>query len=563
MKTHFLFYALILLFSLSASAQTIKVLFTTDVHGALFPYNYVTGAPADNSMAKICTFVDSVRTTDKNVILLDGGDMLQGTPVVYYYNFVDTASMHILPRIYNYMKYDAVCIGNHDIEAGHKVYDKVVRQLDAPVLGANVVKNDGTPYFKPYTIVERAGKRIAIIGLLTPYIPHWLTENFWSGMQFDDMVESAKYWVKEVREKEHPDCVIGLFHSGFDYTYGGFNIDTYKNENATQIVALRVAGFDLILNGHDHQLFNERVTDPEGHSVAMLDAGTACKNIGLATITFKDGERPECACELISVKNKRPSEKYIEEFKVQQAAVYAYSKKVVGQLKHEMPTYESLFGPSALSELVHRTMLKYTGAQISITAPLLVNVVIPKGELTVGGMFNIYRYDNILTTMQLTGQELKDLLEYSYDMWVSNPSETGHILKLNKRNRLAEKYYNLDAAAGICYTVNPYKPKGSRVEITTLEDGTPFDLKKTYSVAVNGYRANGGGGHLEEGSGIPHEQLKNRITNYIEQDLRGLIMKDLMSESKKIDIKPRNNWRFVPEKDVDQYIKADRKLFEK
>ncbi|MBE6340568.1 MAG: bifunctional metallophosphatase/5'-nucleotidase [Bacteroidales bacterium] len=561
MKTHFLFYALLIFASLSASAQTIKVLFTTDVHGALFPYNYVSGTESDNSMAKIFTFVDSVRTVDPNVILLDGGDMLQGSPVVYYYNNVDTASMNIVPRIYNYMKYDAVCIGNHDIEAGHKVYDKVVSQFEAPVLGANAVKSDGTPYFKPYTIVERAGKRIAVIGLVTPYIPHWLTENFWSGMEFTDMVESAKFWVKEVREKEKPDCIIGLFHSGFDYTYGGFDIDTYKNENASQIVALRVAGFDLVLCGHDHKLYNEVVTDPEGHKVHVLDAGTACRNIGQATITFNGNERPSCSCELISVKNKRPSEKYCQEFKVQQTAVYAYSKKVVGKLQNDIRTYESLFGPSALSEIVHSTMLKATGAQISITAPLLVNVTIPKGELTVGGMFNIYRYENILTTMSLTGLELKKLLEYSYDMWVSNPDKTGHILRLNKRNRLEHKYYNLDSAAGIRYTVDPYKPVGSRVEILSLEDGTPFDLNKTYSVAVNGYRANGGGGHFDEGVGLTMEQTKARITNYIEEDLRGLIMKELMKQGT-IDIKPRNNWNFVPSDKVSKYIEADKKLFE-
>ena len=562
MKAHFLPILCCLILSLSANAQIVKVLFTSDVHGALFPYNYVDNTHSENSMAKVSTFVDSVRAANKHVILLDGGDVLQGSPSVYYYNFIDTISTHIIPHIYNYLKYDALCIGNHDIETGHKVYDRVIRQLKSPVLGANAVKSDGTPYFKPYTIINKGGKRIAIIGLITPHIPHWLTENLWSGMAFEDMVVSAAHWMKVVRETEHPDYVIGLFHSGFDYTYGGVNIDTYKNENASQIVAMRVAGFDLILCGHDHQLHNEKVTDPNGNIVPILDSGTGAKNIGQVTITFNGTARPETKVELASVVNKRESDRYLLEFKKEQTEINHYAKTIVGHLENDIVTHESLFGPSELSDIVHNTMLKHTGATISITAPLLINVTIPKGELSIGGMFNIYRYENILTAMSLTGKEIKDYLEYSYDLWISNPDSTGHLLLLTKRKRLASRYYNLDAAAGIRYTVNPYEKKGNRVNISTLEDGTPFDLDKTYTVAVNSYRANGGGGHLERGLGIPHDKIKERITKVIESDIRGLIINDFLEQKGKINIKHHDNWKFVPEENVEPYLNADKKLFE-
>lgn len=551
----------------AATAQTISVIYTTDVHGALFNYDFVRDTIAPYSLSNVYTYVSAVRDTSKNVILLDNGDFLQGTPAVYYYNNVDTAGQNVTSRVFNYMKYDAVGVGNHDIEARHRVYDKVKQELNMPLVSANIKDVDkNAPYFTPYVMLERGGKRVAVIGLTTPYIPHWLDESFWSGMYFEDMVESAQYWVKKVKESEKPDVIIGLFHSGYDYTYGNQDAQTYKNENASVLVAERVEGFDAILVGHDHKLYNKEVVSPSGKKVPVLDAGTAARNAGLLTITFDKSGAPKCKTSLIAMKSFEPSADYDKAFIPQQMAVRAYTRKVIANLTDPVPAYESLGGSSAFVDIVHQTMLKHTGADISMSAPLLINATLPQGDITVGRMFSLYKYENTLCMLRMTGKEIKDYLEYSYDRWIQNPATSGHVLLLNKFGRLVNNYYNLDSAAGIIYTVDVTAEKGKRIKIISMADGRKFDKRKTYKVALNSYRANGGGGLLEFGAGIAFHDIKSRIISTYDSDLRGLIIEDFAKEYKSgesMTLKPLGQWRFVPEDKIAEQLGKDLDLFKR
>ncbi|MCR5244784.1 MAG: bifunctional metallophosphatase/5'-nucleotidase, partial [Bacteroidales bacterium] len=137
--------------------HTLTILTTDDVHGAWFDSTYV-GEGTKPSLFAVKYVIDSVRNADgpENVLLLDAGDCLQGDNATYYYNFVDTLSPHPFPRLMAYMGYDAVVVGNHDIEAGHKVYDRVARDLGAegiPFLAGNVVReDDGSLYFPLYKV---------------------------------------------------------------------------------------------------------------------------------------------------------------------------------------------------------------------------------------------------------------------------------------------------------------------------------------------------------------------------------------------------------------------------
>lgn len=535
----------------SAWAQTVTVLYTTDIHGQVFDYDYVRQEECNFGLHKASTYIKSVRDTTKNVILLDNGDFLQGTPVTYFYNSVDTGSINVMARIFNYLKYDAVNIGNHDIETQHKVYDKIVKEIDCPVLGANVTNTvTKEPYFQPYVMLERAGKRIAVIGLTTPYVPHWLPEHYWSNMEFEDMIKSAEKWVRHVKKNEKPDAIIGLFHSGYDYNYGNQEEETEKNENASVLVAQRVEGFDAILIGHDHKLHNNKVKSPDGRMVPILDVGSNCRYLGVLTINFDKEGKPTCETRMIATANLANDSEYDQTFKPQSLAVKAYTRKVIGKLEKDVHSYESLAGSSAFVDMVHRTMLKHTGADISMSAPLLIDATLPAGDITVGRMFSLYRYENTLCVLRLTGREIKDYLEYNYDQWIQSPEKNdGHVLKTQRAGRMRSNYYGLDSAAGIIYEVDVTKAKGDRVHILSMADGTPFNQKKTYRVALNSYRANGGGGHLEFGAKIPFNKIKSRIVSHVDKDLRCLIIEDFaegLEKGESINAEPLNNWKFVP-----------------
>ena len=237
----------------------LKVIETTDVHGALLPYDFIKDRETETSLAQVYSLVEDERSVvGQEVLLLDNGDILQGQPIVYYSNFEAVNDTHITAKVMNYMGYDAGSVGNHDVEAGHDVYDKLVDEYDFPWLAANVIDTaSGKPYFKPYAVYEMNGAKIAVLGMCTPGVPTWLPENLWEGMEFRGMVETAREWVPRIVEEENPDLLIGLFHAGTDSTYSGYAETDGLNPNASLLVARDVPGFDLVLTGHDHQTHNE------------------------------------------------------------------------------------------------------------------------------------------------------------------------------------------------------------------------------------------------------------------------------------------------------------------
>jgi len=193
-------------FTYLLNAQTVKVKFieTSDVHGAILPYDLVNDTTSNSSLAQVLSYVNMQRSNEgQNVILLDNGDILQGDPLVYYYNYEDTTSTHIYADVMNYMGYDVGTVGNHDIETGHKVYDNFRKELNFPWLAANAIDlKTGEPYFDPYYVINNGGVKVAVLGLITPGIPQWLPENIRAGIEFEDMIVSAKKWIKIIKEKE-------------------------------------------------------------------------------------------------------------------------------------------------------------------------------------------------------------------------------------------------------------------------------------------------------------------------------------------------------------------------
>ncbi len=552
---------------------SLVIIETTDIHGSFFPYDFITDKAVDGSLAQVSTILAQERAkAGQQVIYLDNGDNLQGQPSVYYYNFEDMASKHLLTEIFSYLKPDATIMGNHDIEAGHPVYDKLAKELAVPMLAANAVRTDnGEPYFKPYTILDKGGVKVAVIGLVTPWIPNWLPSQFWSGMRFDGMVASAEKWMKIVRETEKPDVVIGLFHSGM-----GTGKAT-DGENASKLVALTVPGFDFIFVGHDHNKYNESVTGPDGRTVRIYGAQNACRSIaqvkvdltldkatGLYKIDKVDGAIKDIA-------GTPADPAFIAAFSKQFDAVKAYVSRPIGKMKGVISTRDSMFEDSAFVDLIHNIQLELTSdesfglnrAEISFAAPLSADAQIPTsvdGTLYVRDMFNLYKYENFLYTMNMTGKQIKDFIEFSYAGWFDTmKSDADHLIKFAKNadgtlkltNGLAEqatRYYNYDSAAGIDYIVDVSKPAGSRVTILGMSKGGAFDLNKTYSVAINSYRAQGGGAHLTTGAGMNAADVQSMkfVTSATIKDLRYYIMKWIEKQTAVLEPAPIGNWTVIP-----------------
>ena len=548
---------------------SLRIIQTSDVHGCFFPYDFIDRKPKSGSMARVITYVDSLRQTyGKNLLLFDNGDILQGQPTCYYCNFVKPEKQNVAAKVINYMKFDAQTIGNHDIETGHAVYDKWIREVNCPMLGANIIDTKtGKPYVEPYAMFERDGVKIAVIGLLTPAIPNWLQESLWEGMRFEEMVSCARKWVDYLKEREKPDVIIGVFHSGKD---GGITTDTYE-EDASLHVAREVPGFDLILFGHDHTRYEGTIKNKEGKDVVCLDPSSNALFVCDAQIdlTLKNGKvvGKKVSGKVVDIRDKKTDDRYMAHFKADIDSVNAFVNRKIGMFTNTIYTRDSYFGNSAFCDFIHNLQLQITGADISLNAPLTFDTKIAAGDIHVSDMFNLYKYENWIYVMNLTGEEIRKHLEMSYDLWVNTmTSPDDHIMLISEQSwddkqRCGFKNlaFNFDSAAGIDYEVDVTKPNGQKVRILRMSNGEPFDEKKTYKVALNSYRGNGGGELLTKGAGIDRDELPKRIIFESELDQRHYLMKEI-EKAGVMNPQPNHNWRFVPEDWAQPAIERDREL---
>ena len=540
-----------------AKEVKIKLLQTSDIHGNYFPTNFITRQPAKGSLARVSSVVKEMRDAyDGNVILIDNGDFLQGQPTVYYYNYMDTEAPHVASQVLNFMHFDAGNVGNHDVETGRSVLDRWASQCDMPILGANIIDTaTGQPHFQPYKVVEHDGVKVAILGMITPAIPAWLPESLWQGLRFDDMEATARKWVPIIKERENPDVIVGMFHAG----QAAYDLANTR-ENASLEVATRVPGFDIVLMGHDHRRADMKVVNVEGDTVLVMNPANNGVMLTDITMTFDvdDNGRVKSKSfdgKLTATDDYAPDQEMIEAFAPQIRTITEFVDGRIGTMNESITTRDAYFGPSKFVDLIHELQLGLTGADISFAAPLSYDATIAEGPIMMNDMFNLYKYENMLYVMELTGQERKDYLEYAYSIWTNRmQSADDHLLLFKEqptegdesRSTLRYPSYNFDSAAGIIYEVDVTKPDGEKVSIKSMADGSPFDPARTYRVALNSYRGNGGGELLTKGAGIPQDKLPQRIVYSTDRDLR-YYLTDYIKKLGTLHPRKLNQWKFVPE----------------
>ena len=575
MKRLFVFLSLAaLLFSCGPrnGVHTLHILTTNDIHGSYFDSTYV-GGGVRKSMFALKYYVDSVRNAvgEDHVLLLDAGDFLQGDNAAYYFNYVDTVTPHVFPRIVKYLGYDAVTGGNHDIETGHRVYDRVAADFKAmgiPFLGGNVIDTaTGKPYFQTCALFKKAGLKVAVLGYNNANMKAWLDESLWSGLDFLSLLPLVQQDVDAVIAREHPEVVVVVVHSGTG------NGDGQMLESQGKDLYQSLKGVDFVVCSHDH-----RPTVLEGESICLLNSGSHMRYVahGQVDVTVKDhaAVSKKLAASLIPVDAQKADPAMREAFRADFEAVRAFTCKEVGELKTDLWTRDAYRGMCDYMNLIHTVCLKASGARLSMAAPLTYNGRVKAGTLIFNDMFTIYPFENQLFVVELSGKEVKDYLEYSYDQWIQTMARPGdHVLKIEPRDDLRTgqrrwsfpaRSYNFDSAAGINYTVDVTRPFGQRVKIASLASGAAFDPEARYTVAMTSYRASGGGGLLLSGAGLKPEEALSRIVGKY-PEIRNLVY-DYVKENGVIepasiaDPSLIGSWSFVPKILVGPAMDADMAL---
>lgn len=548
---------------------TVRILTTNDVHGHYFDSLYMADqtAPSIMSAARV---IDSVRVAagEENVILIDAGDSMHGDNAAYFYNYVDTESEHVWARMLEYLKYDAWVPGNHDFETGHPVYDRVAAGLEVPVLAANAVHaDDRTPYFQEYVTVKRHGLKFTIIGFTNPNIKNAYAPELWDGLDFISLYpDFAQEVVDRIREKEDPDAVVVAIHSGAGRGDGS----VLEQQGLDLFQSLK--GVDLIVSSHDH-----RAAVMQNDSIAFVNTGNYCANLGYSTITLKveNGKVTgrSVSAELIPLDKDKVDKEMQAAFQPDYEAVKAYITRPVGEVMMDLSGKDALKGMSDYVNLLHTVCLDASDAQVSFAAPQSQNLLVKAGTLIYNDLFTLYSYENQLYVVRMTGKEIRDYLEHSYDGWINTlDRKQDHVLKMRgfKNPRTGRQIwmfgasaYNLDSAGGLVYEVDVTKPFGERVAVRSLADGSAFNESAEYKVAMNSYRARGGADLMKKvgiGAGdidgrivAVHADIRTLLNDYIEANTP-------VDHAKVSDPKVIGHWSFIPERKADKALEKDMKL---
>jgi 5'-nucleotidase len=241
MKTNIQYFIICLLLTISCNAYSQKnlvILHTNDTHSRIEPLPETDRtSPGKSGVVRRAELIDQIRKENKNVLLFDAGDFLQGTP---YFNLFKG---EVEVKAMNLMGYDAATLGNHEFDYGLEILEKVVREANFPIVSSNydfsqtALKN----LIKPFIILKKDGVRIGVIGINIQ--PRGLiAAGNYEGMKFLDPVKTANEMAELLTTKYKCDMIVCLSHLGY---------------NADLNLAESTRGIDLIVGGHSHTYMKE------------------------------------------------------------------------------------------------------------------------------------------------------------------------------------------------------------------------------------------------------------------------------------------------------------------
>lgn len=509
--------------------QKIVILFTSDVHGKISPYNSQDKSYDGKGYAKVSSVIKAVRKQEEHVIVLDNGDMLQGTPLSHFAltEKQDDQLVHPVIATCNKIQYDAAVIGNHEFNYGREKLEQAVHDSGFPWLSANTVKKgtDEAYFGTPYLIKEFAGVTVGILGLTTKNIPIWEPDRHIDRFDFLDPVETAKKWVPYLKEDLGADIVVIAYHGGFEQDpLTKEHIAVRNGENQGNDLLASIPEIDVLITGHQHLVY-QAVTDG---NTAIVQSGTKGEFVGRIDLWVeKKGsnasyEVTHQETSLLPVKDAKTDEAILSDIEAIEKEVDDWLDQTLttvtdpALMQVNDPMTDVWIKEHPMIEWVNKTFMKVTGAEIASTAYFLTQGMSFGKTLTRRDMHTFYPYANTLALIEVTGEEIRAALEFTNTFLKLDADDNIIVNESWNTPRLLS--YNYDMWEGIEYTVNLRKPEGERITNLTIH-GKPLNPNKKYRVATSSYRASGTGGYDMFGTEKVIKEFPFGITEMLIEEL--------------------------------------------
>jgi len=474
---------------------TLVLMGTTDVHGWLVPHDYYTDERTGYGLSLLAPVIDSIRAAHPGrTALFDSGDLLQGNPLAFVFSELEPGERHPIIHAMNLLGYDAGSVGNHEFNFGIAHFDAAVAQADFPFLAANVFHH-GTDRHKytAHTVLEReiAGRavRIGVTGAVPPGVHVWDRQHVEGRLDFRDIAESIRPVVRHLREVEGVDVVVIPAHSGLEGTSYDTEATGLPEENAMARVAREIPAVDVIFLGHTHR----EIADTTINGVLITQADNWARSLAVAELEMvHDGARWRVAEKRGMIRRPDPAR---ADAGFEAALAYAHDAtrdfviRPIGRSTTRWDAREARVRDTPIIDFINQVQRRVAGTDLSSAAAFNLDAGIPEGDISVADIARLYVYDNnTLMAVRMTGAELRAYLEKSAEYYNECPE-----MRCERVTNPAVPGFNYDIVLGVDYTLDITRPIGERV-VRLERDGRPVRDDETFTLALNNYRAGGGGG---------------------------------------------------------------------
>lgn len=458
----------------------IRLLTTSDIHGYIYPYQYSDGTPCDHGLAKLSTLIQSLR--DENTLLIENGDILEGSPLSYYHFYYERDHMHPLVKAIQYLNYDYVNLGNHDFNYGEEAINDYLNAIDAPCITSNMTYK-GKPLGPTYVIRELAGKKIALFALVTQHIPHWEDPANIKHYKFFDALETAKKTIRYIKDLEKPDYIICVYHGGFERDIQtGLPTEELTGENEAYQIIQECPDLDILITGHQHRSYCGKLNNTVYTQTFPNGAELSCIDIYTDTNIIEPRVLPATI---------EADEKLMALVQAEEDRCQTWLDTPLGTSDVDLAIddeFDARLNKSQVITFLNLVQKEVSGADICSNA-LFLGATGFKSSITMRDLVSTYVFPNTLVVKQITGKILKEYLEKNAEFWSIH---NDHIIVSPWYDYPHPQHFNYDMLDGIEYTITVGNDVGHRITSLT-HNGVPIKDDDTFTLCVNNYRAAGGG----------------------------------------------------------------------